>query len=68
MTKTEKEAEALVRRILKRSEQEEDEETIKAVAAKVARAIPKREHISSPDCWCEPEEIEDGVWIHHQIQ
>jgi hypothetical protein len=26
----------------------------------------EREHLSSPDCWCGPEEIEPGVWVHRE--
>jgi hypothetical protein len=23
------------------------------------------QHLSSPDCWCGPEEVHPGVWVHH---
>jgi len=28
----------------------------------------EREHVSSADCWCKPEEDEPGVWIHREVQ
>lgn len=28
----------------------------------------RREHIARRDCWCEPEEIEDGVLVHRYEQ
>lgn len=36
-------------------------------------AQPKREHVASEDCWCEPEldsVAEDGtkVWVHRELQ
>lgn len=36
---------------------------------KVAERYPgcQREHISSAACWCEPEEIEEGLFIHKQV-
>lgn len=24
------------------------------------------EHIASHDCWCEPEDFGDGVWVHRR--
>ena len=24
-------------------------------------------HTSTPDCWCEPEEVEPGLWLHKQV-
>ena len=26
--------------------------------------LPIREHVSSPDCWCHPIEVEPGLWVH----
>jgi hypothetical protein len=23
-------------------------------------------HVSTPDCWCRPEEVEPGVFVHRQ--
>lgn len=25
-----------------------------------------REHVASPDCWCNPVEAERGVWVHRK--
>ena len=24
-----------------------------------------REHLSSPECWCAPVEVEPGLWLHN---
>lgn len=24
-----------------------------------------RKHLSAPQCWCKPTEIEPGVWVHN---
>jgi hypothetical protein len=33
-------------------------------------AIKRREHVASPDCWCEPEQdhIEPDLYIHRDLQ
>jgi hypothetical protein len=37
---------------------------------KIAERYPiaQREHASSAACWCKPEEIEEGVYVHKQVQ
>lgn len=26
-----------------------------------------REHDTTPDCWCKPDEVEPGLWVHHSM-
>jgi hypothetical protein len=34
------------------------------------QAIKRREHVASPDCWCEPEQdhIDPDLFIHRELQ
>jgi hypothetical protein len=41
-----------------------------AAAFAADEAIKRREHVLSPDCWCEPEQdhIEPDLYIHKDLQ
>jgi hypothetical protein len=27
-----------------------------------------RDHVPSPDCWCHPDEVEPGVFVHREAR